>query len=410
MRRIIFFILAFVGLIMACRKTEFQRPPVGEKVPYVETATSDFNTLLERSTQKLFYAAWKRSHIDSLLKSLGSGVRFTILAPDDAAMTAAGFTADKIATAKVADLDSLLLFHVMSEYVDSATLIGQQGNVRHKSLLRDRTIKETVTRLGSQVPFPEAYAYKLYLGVATDGSLLINGKKSGKITPVYARNGVIYPINKPLVRPNKTVIDVINTDPRFSILSGLLKAMDSKWEEVSYGWFERNQYAGLGIEGGDIVSNDAFFAPTNEAFKKAGFNSVEDLMTLNERSMPYLDEDLGEMRNGLFVTDSLLAYSRWGRMYSPRSSNGGGSGVPAMFWSNDLNNAMLSTFALVTSGSNAVPIYFMTLDFGTNGEQITVKVKGSSHAAANIVEADIPTLQGPFHAVDNLILSDKVKF
>ncbi|WP_160715377.1 fasciclin domain-containing protein [Chitinophaga solisilvae] len=410
MRRIIFYTLALAGVLTACRKTEFQRPPVGVPVPYTDTATSDFNTLLAQSTQKLFYAAWQKSHIDSLLKTEGNGIRFTVLAPDDAAMTAAGFTADKIATAKVTDLDSLMLFHVIPVYIDSAILLGQQGNVRHKSLLRDRTIKEMVTRPGSAVSFPEAYTYKLYLGVAPDRSLLINGKKSGRITPIYARNGIIYPISQPLVRPGKLMIDIIDTDPRFTILSGLLKAMDSTWEAVSYGWFERQQHQALRMYPGNIVAGNAFFAPTNEAFKKAGFNSVEDLMTLNARSMPYLDEEWGEMRNGLFVTDSLLAYSSWGRMYAPRTSIGAGSGVPAMFWSNDLNDAMLSTFALVTSGDNSVPVYLMPFGFGMNGTQITLKVKGSSHPAANIVEADIPTLQGPLHAVDNLILGDKVEF
>ncbi|RAJ76646.1 fasciclin domain-containing protein [Chitinophaga dinghuensis] len=410
MRRIIFCTLAFVGLITACRKTEFQRPPVGGQVPYTDTATSDLTTLLSKSPQQLFYTAWQKSHLDSLLKSQGKGIRFTVLAPDDAAMKAAGLTADKIAAAKVADLDSLLLFHVIPENIDSAALRGQQGNVRHRSLLKDRTIKEQVTRPGSNVLYTEAYTYKLYFGMTTDGSLLINGKNSGKVAPMYAKNGVIYPITKPLVRPTKTVMDVINTDPRFSILSGIFRAMDSTWEEVTYGFYERKQYQWMQLRIGNVVSSDGFFAPTNEAFKKAGFNSVDDLMNLNARSMPYLDEEDWEMHNGLFVTDSLLAYSFWGRMYTPRSSIGGGAGVSAMFWSNDLNNAMLGTFALSTSGDNAVPLYLMPLDFGINGGLVTVKVKGSSHPAATIVEADIPTLQGPFHAVDNLILSDKVKF
>ncbi len=410
MRRIIICTLAVVGLITACRKTEFQRPPVGAQVPYTDTATSDLKTLLSKSPQQLFYTAWQKSHLDSLLKLQGTGIRFTVLAPDDAAMTAIGLTADKIAAAKVADLDSLLLFHVIPEYIDSLALRGQQGNVRHRSMLKDGSLKEQVTRPGSNVLFTEAYTYKLYFGMTADGSLLINGKNSGKVAPMYARNAVVYPITKPLERPKKTIMDVINTDPRFSILSGIFSAMDSTWQEVSYGFYDRKQYQWMSVRIGNVISSDGFFAPTNEAFKKAGFNSVEDLMNLNARSMPYLDEEDWEMHNGLFVTDSLLAYSFWGRMYAPKTAWGTGNGVIAMFWSNDLNNAMLSTFALVTSGDNVVPVYMMPLDFGTNGGRITVKVKGSSHAAANIVEADIPTLQGPLHAVDNLILSDKVKF
>ncbi|RFS21714.1 hypothetical protein DVR12_13710 [Chitinophaga silvatica] len=410
MRRIIFYTITCVLLAMACRKAEYQRPPVGEKVPYVDPATSDLKTLLGRSTQKLFFTAWQRSNMDSLLNIQGKGIRFTIFVPDDAAMTAAGYTADKIAVAKVADLDSLLLFHVVPEYIDSAVVRSQQGNVRHKSMLKDRTLKEQVTRLGSNVLYTEAYSYKLFIGATADGSLLINGKNSGKVSPLYASNGVIYPITKPLVRPRKTMLNIIDTDPRFTILSGLLKALDSTWEEVTYGWFERKMYEELNIKIGNLIVSDAFFAPTNEAFKKAGFNSVEDLMALNARSMPYLDEEEGILYNEMFVTDSLLAYSQWGRLFSIKSSAGYGDRVSAMFWSNDLNNVMLGNFALITSGNNVVPIYYVPFDFGTNAGQITVKVKGSSYPAANIVEADIPTLQGPLHAIDNLILGDKVKF
>ncbi|SHM47790.1 Fasciclin domain-containing protein [Chitinophaga jiangningensis] len=410
MRNLLFSTLALLLLMTACRKEEFQQPPHGEPVPYTDTARYDLPTLLGMSGYKLFNAAWQKSTVNTRLAKEGKNMRFTIMAPDDAAMTAAGYTREVIAAATTAHLDSLVCFHIITEYIDTTALRGQLGSVRRTTMLKDAVLIESIVKPGSSVPMMEHYTYKQFLGMTADGSLLVNGKNTGKHTPLYATNGIIWPVNQLLKRPTESTLDFLRRDPRFTIFAALIQQTNDIWETEGMGYFPRTSFSGLGPTGGNEISSNAFFAPTDEAFKKAGFNSVEDLMALNARSMPYLDWDYFEMING-FVTDSLLAFHEWGRMYTPTEpAYGAGYGAPAMFFSNDLDNRIIGKFDLTTSSGGRVPPYTMPLNFGNSGGKITVQVKGSSHPGAAIEEADIMTFQGPVHVMENLILSDKVKY
>lgn len=409
MRSLIFCTLA-VLLMVACRKEEFQQPPHGESVPYDDTARLKVTDLLANSPYKLFYTAWKESNMDTFMSKQFSNLRYTMLVPDDAAMTAAGYTSDVIASTDPKLLDTLIRFHIVTAYVDSSVIRTQAGSVRYKSLLQDAVLVEQLNATESNVTYPKPYTYKQFLALAADGALLVNGKNVGKGTRLFATNGIIWPVNQVLQRPTETVMDMMRRDPRFSIFVELEHQVDSIWKEVSMELFERIGFRSLQLMNGNSIESGGFFAPTNEAFKKAGFNSVEDLMALNARSMPYMDWDYFEIRNG-FVTDSLLNYHIWGRMYAPTGPWGSGYASPAMFWSNDLDNNIIGNYLLNGGALGSVPSYYMSLDFGTNGAgQQTVKVKGSTRPAATIGEADLNTFQGPVHAMDNLILSDKVQF
>lgn len=410
MRSIIFCTLACWLLTVACRKEEFQQPPHGGPVPYNDTARYELKSLLGMTGHKLFYAAWQKSNLNTILAAQGAAMRYTILAPDDAAMTAAGYTNAAIAAAPVEELDSLLCFHVIPEYVDTLALRGQRGSVRRKTMLQDNTLVEYLNGVGSNVPFIKPYTYKQFLALGKDGGLLVNGRNTGKGQPMYATNGIIWPVNQLLKRPTESMLDIIRRDPRLSIFAELLQRTDEIWQTESMGYYERGNFKGLGLVNGTEVVSDGFFAPTNDAFKRAGFNSVDDLMALNSRSMPYFNWDTFEMVNG-FVTDSLLAYHAWGRMYTPVGAFGTGNRSVAMFYSNDLDNNIIGDYDLTSSNGGNLPPYPMTLEFGVStAGQITVKVKGSNHPAASITEADINTFQGPLHLVDNLILSNKVQY
>lgn len=411
MRKTIICTLTIALLAIACRKEEFQQVPHGEPVPSIDTARHDLTALLGMTSHHLFYTAWQKSHLTEELKAQGAGVRFTILAPDDAAMQAAGFDAAKIAASTAEDMDTLLRFHVIPQQLDTLATRQQPGNVLRKTLLKDAVLIEQLNDLGSNVTYPVPYTYKQYTAMAADGSLLLNGKNVGRATPYYATNGIIWPVKQVLQRPRENVIDFLRRDPRFSIFAELYSQSATLWSEVSMDFFERNTFMRLAPYNSTTIYPDAFFAPTDAAFKKAGISSVEDLMALNARSMPYFDWDFFEMRNGWFVSDSLLAYHLWGRLYAPAGGWGPGQISPAVFYSNDLTNANLANFDLNTSQLGDVPRYTMPLEFGKNSAgQVTVKVKGSNHAPAAIIEADINTFQGPVHVMDELILSNKVQF
>lgn len=408
MRTTILNILAVIILFAACRKEEFQQAPHGEPIPYTDTAKHDLQTLLGMTQNKLFYAAWQKSHMNELMASLGVSARYTILAPDDAAMQAAGLDAAGISAQSPEQLDSLLCYHVIDDQLDTLALRMQKGNVRKKSLLYHSSLMENINSLGSNVTTPTPYNYRLFIGM-TGGNLFINGKNAGNAHPAYATNGLIWPVKSVLQRPSENIRDLLQRDPRFSMLATLLHQTDSIWQEVSMGFFERRYFMKLAPGQYDnVITSEAFFAPTNEAFHNAGFNTVDDLMKLNARSMPFFDWDNAVMVNG-FVTDTLLNYHVWGRMWAPTGTWGNGAESSAVFYSNELNNNVLSGFALnVTDG--VIPPYIIPLDFSVNVDgRVSLRPKGSTYEPAVVTEADINTFQGPVHAVDHLLIPQHLR-
>jgi uncharacterized surface protein with fasciclin (FAS1) repeats len=394
--------------LAACRKEEFQQAPHGEPIPYTDTVRHDLQSLLGMTQNKLFYAAWQKSHMNELIASQSASVRYTILAPDDAAMQAAGLDAAGIAAQSPEQLDSLLRYHVIDEQLDTLTLRMQKGNVRRKSLLYHPSLMENINSLGSNVTTPTPYNYRLFIGMK-GGNLLVNGKIAGNAHPSYATNGLIWPVNRVLLRPSENIKDLLQRDPRFSMLAALLHQTDSIWQEVSMGAFERRYFVKLTPGQYDnVITSEAFFAPTNEAFHHAGFNTVDDLMKLNARSMPFVDWDNAIMVNG-FVTDTLLNYNVWGRMWAPTGTWGTGPESSAVFYSNELNNNVLSGFAL-NGTDGAIPPYIMPLDFSVTGDgKISLRPKGSTHEPAVITEADINTFQGPVHVIDHLLIPQHLR-
>jgi hypothetical protein len=246
-----------------------------------------------------------------------------------------------------------------------------------------------------------------------DGKLILNGKDMGNAKPVAATNGVLWPVNQVPKRPTKHVIDVLREEPRFSMFYRLVRETDSLWPILTEGMSgtEHVIFNGFSAANNVNVSNDAFLLPNNQAFINAGFNTYADLWALNERSMPYFDWDWWEMRNGEFVTDSLVAYHLWGRKFGPTGGWGPGKPIPTMFFQSDLKPELIGNFEVTGYNSlGDVPAFVNPLEFGNEGGVITVRVKGFNKTAAKVVDGDIYTYEGPLHMVDQLFLADKVKF
>ncbi|MCK7554182.1 fasciclin domain-containing protein [Chitinophaga sedimenti] len=408
MKRLIICALALLTLAVACKKEEFQQAPYGEKVPFADTAKYDLKVLIGASaTHKLFYAAWQRSHADSVLHSRGIA-GFTVLAPDDAAMRAAGYDEAAIAGAVVTDIDSLVLFHILGVKIDSMAVAPLNMSTGMNTVLTHATLKEYLLNVGSSVPGYKPLRFRQFLSI-NNGRLFLNGKDAGNAQPLQATNGTVWPINHVTKKPKEHIIDLLARDPRFSIFYELVRRTNEEWPILSEYMYERGYFNPLYPGQYNEIGNDMFFAPTNEAFANAGFNTFDDLWALNERSMPYFDWDWFEMRNN-FVSDSLLAYHMLGRYYAPSGSWGPGRAMPAVLFGTDLKNDLLKDYAVnAREPYSNIPPFIIPLDFGSEGGQVTVKVKGADKPAAKIIEADIMTYEGPVHVVDHLLLSDKVQ-
>eukprot|EP01133_Synstelium_polycarpum_P010556 gene10556-12279_t len=408
----LFAICLLLLTLASCRKKEFQPEVEGAKIP-----TQDINMTLkealETSSFTLFKAAWKKSNMNSILEKKGNKAPFTLLVPTDAACVAGGLTQEFINKTAPELLDSILLYHTLVGSTDAKTLSGRGANTIGMSLLTNKYLRvpgyENLYRT-------DIYAYRQYLNVF-GSDLFINNKKASSAVPVQAKDGTLWPIDRLLMKPTKTIYEVLKEDGRFEMYIGIMEKSDELWNEAMQGMGDRLKFRyELSVsDTPDGVPNIRFtsiFAPTDEAFHSAGFKDIDDLLTFNSRApYPYFDWDT-YTPVGNFPTDTLLTMHRWGKLLQPFNPNlGSGNPNPDIFYANDLNNRLLANYTLVTSRDGSLPIYTMPLDFGLNANgRVTVKAKKSPHPAATVVEQDINTLMGPVHVVDRLIPPKDFKY
>jgi len=399
--------------LASCRKEEFQPEEEGAPIPTVSIKTT-LKEAIAASTNTLFKAAWNRSNMNSIIAKQGDNVPFTILMPTDAAFLADGLTLDVINSTTPALLDSILLYHTLNQETTPQALSNRDDNAVIYTLLENPYLRSR--------PFeaygPDKYFYRQYLKVQGN-QLFINGNKSGTATVTLAKNGTLWPIDHVLHKPTKTILQVLQEDGRFSMYVDIMTQVDMMWDEATFGVAYR-KYFRDGITLSDepqslsyYMNFTSVFAPTDEAFHQAGFNSIDDLVALNNRNpLPYLDWDTFEVVGSGYATDTLLTMHRWGRLFKQADSFGEGGDNPDAFYANDLNNKLLSGYALSTSGyTGSIPILYVPLDFGTdNTGKVTVKAIGSDKPAANIIEADINTLMGPIHVVNRLMPPKDFKY
>jgi hypothetical protein len=166
---------------------------------------------------------------------------------------------------------------------------------------------------------------------------------------------------------------------------------------------ETPPYAGYA---GPNITVSTLFAPTDEAFHQAGFQTVADILQFNERSMDgvFFDENTYSAK-GAFPMDTVYNFHRnWGRMFQPVTAGGDkASNNSTVFYSNVLK-PMLNNYPVNAGGNPPTEYtYTMPLEFLLSNNNIQLKVKGSEYPAATVTDADINTLNGPIHAVDRLL-------
>jgi uncharacterized surface protein with fasciclin (FAS1) repeats len=400
---ILTFCLLFFTLA-SCRKKEFMPEVEGQPVPHPEI-TASLKEVLNTSPYTIFKAAWERSNMDKIMKEKGDRANYTVLVPTNEAFIADGLTMEKINSTEPALLDSILLYHTLTGAFNPEDLKGRVDNYPGKSLLENPYLRVKAPFPGAAIAAP--YFYLQYLKVSGD-ELFVNGKNAGAAAAIPAKNGVILPVNRVLHKPTKTILEVLQEDGRFGMYLDLTARTDALFAELTYGAFLHDFTDGLKVrELGDYnITFHSIFAITDDAFRKAGYQTVDEMMELNNRSpLPYVDWDTYAVKGGL-VTDTLVGYHRWGTYFSHDEPNmGRGTANATNFYSNDLNNTVLWDYTLVIGGyPTPFPAYKMPLDFNNEGGVIKVKVKGSDYPAASVIESDINTIMGPVHIVDRLLL------
>jgi hypothetical protein len=423
----------FLGLALAgCTKNEFMPPPEGEPIPYQPESNQTLYELLEASSYQLFYKAFQRSSMDSILSGK---FKYTLLVPTDAALQAGGYTASRIDAMTVIQADSLVKFYTLRGVISKETLSRVSGNLASASFLSNPKYVQTPYFYGNEQPGNtqfDVYFYRHYLYI-DQNKLLINAIPSGDVEKaVPAVNGYIWPIDQLVSLPIEAdFYSVARTDPRFSMFFELQTRVDEihdltyrriyeenfGFDPGGWGWVDwtRTQYARIksfqSYNGDKMsVSREMMFIPVNEAFLKAGFNSVEEILQMDQRNAaaPIVDFDYWEVTLG-FPSDSILSF-HWdfGRDNLPKTPSGKVQGSMATnFFVNDLRDEYLYDYSV--NHASGYPPYKMPFTFGKNeAGKRTVKVKNSNFPEATILET-IHTIMGPIHVVDRLLIPKDLK-
>lgn len=434
-------IVALIAIVITvsingCKKEEYMPPEVGEQVPYTDTVTIVFRDALSSSPYTVFWQAWQRSKVDSILAARGgTRAHYTLLVPTNEALAAAGWDAAKVNASSASSLNTLLLPYVFRSRIAQEQLQTKQESYRAVSLYDYPDLRYT----------EKDSTYFFQVGLAWDEQALkVNGKSVGLETPIPATDGYIWPINTTLEPPSKTAWQTLKEDGRFGLYTALLEYTDAQYKQL---FTDANGYPPEAGHPGEQVYNrnspllydlenhvtsrsalpyagalNTWFIPTDEAFAAAGFHTLADLIAFNtQRGLPrtawYFPEDPSQAPFyrvvGEFATDTLLDYhDNWGMRVAgydlTRSRNA------TLFFSNDLQQETLghypvSAYTEIEYGYwyplvGTTTYHYMPLEFPTAG---SLRVKGATASSATIIEPDIYTLNGVIHVVDHLLIPSK---
>ena len=389
--RLSFIILLFV--FVSCRKQDISPAPVGEPVEY-NGPTASLKEVLEKSPYTFFNAAWKHAGMDAILDATGSKA-FTLLAPADKAFQDAGWTMEKINAATPETLVSLLSYYVSSGNILPESLSGLNSNIVLTSL------KKSTDLPNYSAAYP--YTYLLFAGVHHD-SLMINGQAVSKWgSALQSITATIYPLDKLLSPPQTDMLTYLQSDERFNFYLEACRINDSLYLDAfpyDNGLLNLPLLSAMPLTGGQMT----LFAPTNNAFRKSGFNSVEDIRAYSVRALPIGNPDLDADNYFVVPTsamDSLLLPNRF-NFAGISGPTTGQRDLNMVYFENELlDNGKGVSGLLIKEGSlYNYKTQVIPLSFSNNNGQLLVKKLGSDQPGLPLAEKNIRVLNGVIHVVD----------
>jgi uncharacterized surface protein with fasciclin (FAS1) repeats len=294
--------------LFSCKKSSSSSTPSGPGTIAAQVSRGSNFTLL--------YAAVQKAGLATTLSGTGP---FTVFAPTDSAFNASGITSSVISSLTAGALDTILLYHTLAAKVLAADVpAGPNAKV--------------VTASGDSV-----FVTNNANGVFVNGIQVTHAN-------ILASNGVIHTIGKVLLPPIGNIVQVASADTTFSFLVAAVVRASAGSTNVA-----------AVLSSGGIFT---VFAPTNNAFRAAGFATIEAINAADPNTLT-----------------SILTYHV----------------IPGRVFSSDL-----------TQGAQPVTV---------NGEKVTISlssgatVKGNSNAtASNIVATNIMATNGVVHVIDQVLL------
>lgn len=413
------FVLVLVSLVFSC-----QKKGVNDFITAthpVPDSSSDIRVVLRKSPFSLFRQAAQRIGLDSLLPASGY---FTVFAPVDSAMVAAGLDQGHIASLPVDSLRKIVLFHVAQGAYGQGALSSALYNVETKSLRKDVTVD--ISSASSIL-----YQQNLYLKIS-GGVLYVNGDPAGNAgdTAWTANNGYIWPIRYVLQAPTQNIWQIALSRPELSMYLMAMRIDDSIYAANGFlptPPFVPGQYYSKNVAGDSIsfswvvydnlpntqyygFTRPTVFAPTNAAFAAAGLHTYQDILNYNStvpNPGPQIDFNTWVTTWTYLPMDSVLKSHLI--LYA-----GNNTAVRApyhislyndLLFNPDINNGNFNTVDFWSLGNAAnAPLPNPLLQFsGNNG---TVNIKWQPGGPAAVLPADrsrhIMALNGAVYEMDKL--------
>ena len=270
-------LIAGLVLFGACTKTLDAPLPVkpnGER----DTA-GNIRTVLRNSAFTLFNQAFVRAGLDSPYSF------YTVFAPSDSAMTAAGLTSTVISSMSLDSLYNMVGYHlVLGVYPDS---LLQNDTL---TLEIPAVLVEQFETPNSSSGFYTQTNFQQDLFLSMKDVLYVNGQPSNEgQAPLRASNGWVYPVNRVLQPPSQTVWSILLSRPELSMYVAAERLVDSMstasffyYATVDSTLFSTVTY----LNQNQTPEMFTVMAPTNDAFAKAGFNTVQDIRNYVNGSVP----------------------------------------------------------------------------------------------------------------------------
>lgn len=264
-------------------------------------------------------AAIARAGLEQDLRS-GS---LTIFAPSDDAFKAAGYaSAAAVSAANAADLKRILQYHVLGSQIDQAAF-PTAVNTSYQTTLSDGRLS----------------VYK-----TADNVISVNNAKVVQVN-IAATNGVIHVIDKVLMPPTVTVLDFAKGNADLSFFAAAVERA---------GTTVQNSLAANAQNGITV------FAPTNAAFKAAGYADEAAVRAANAQTLANL------------LNYHVLTY-----------------------------RAFSSTFQ---NGADLVTAQGTSIRTNVSAGKVTILGKGNGTNVANVTSADQVTTNGVVHIIDRVLM------
>ncbi|MBD2705209.1 fasciclin domain-containing protein [Spirosoma sp. BT702] len=247
----------------------------------------------------------------------------TIFAPSDDAFKAAGFASEAaIAAAPVADLQRVLRYHLVGSRIDQSS-IPTAVNTEYQTALADNQVSVFKTSLTN---------------ISVNQAKIAEGD-------LPTTNGVVHVINQVLMPATANLSGAVKANNNLSFMTAAIERAGASVQDII------NQSSKNGY---------TLFAPTNDAFKAAGYASEAAIKAADSKK----------------IADLLLYHILKYRAYAQTFQDGAD---------------------IVTAQGGSVRI-------NVNGGKVTVTGKGNGSTAANVVQTDQIASNGIIQVIDRVLL------